>query len=90
MSRPMHNGWSREKLPDPNEIARDALRYVKANEFIRKLNHNSRWLTTPQMHELRNQALGGDVDGAFKRMSSLIIQGGWNGDKKMPILRGKG
>ena len=57
---------------DRQEIAREAVRYLKAQDFLRMLYKHSQYLTRQQMKTLRGQALNGDIDGAMRGLGTIM------------------
>lgn len=46
--------------------------YLKAHNFLTHLNESRRWVTAAEYKELREQALSGDVMGAWSRMNEIM------------------
>ena len=63
---------ARFMMPDEGEIRTDALRYVKAQEFIRRMYKHRDELSHNQMRDLRKIALDGDIMAANERMWEII------------------
>ena len=55
------------------DIRFKALNYANANSFLKELRDKSDRLTITQMHDLRLQALAGDVDGAKDGLRKIIM-----------------
>ena len=57
---------------DAEEIKVDQMRYVRAQEFIRRMHRHRHELTFDQMRDLRRIALDGDIMGANRAMWDIL------------------
>lgn len=62
-------------LPDQRAIRHDAMRYLRAQEFLRHLYKN-KVLTLDEKKRIRARALSGDVDGAMRELSDIVMERG--------------
>ena len=72
MGRRMGIDRARFTMPDEGEIRHDAIKYVKAQEFIRRMYKHRDVLSHNQMRDLRKIALDGDIMAANERMWKII------------------
>ncbi len=73
MVRTLDRGKVNPAPQDAREIRRDAMRFLRAHEFLRSLNQHRNDLSRQQLLTLRGQALAGDVDGAMKGLGRLLL-----------------
>lgn len=64
MARRMHQHAGEPKYPEQN--------YYDAALIMERMRRNRRFLTPQQRHDIRDQALSGDLDGASKRLGELL------------------
>lgn len=62
-------------LPDQRQLGHDAVRYLRAHDFLRHLYKN-KLLTLDEKRRIRARALSGDVDGAMRDLSDIVIERG--------------
>ena len=72
MGRRMGIDRARFMMPDEQEIKHDAIKYVRAQEFIRRMYKHRDELSHNQMRDLRKIALDGDIMAANERMWEII------------------
>lgn len=57
---------------DETSVEQDAMRYLKAREFIEKLRKHQKELDAQAYRTLRGQAISGDVQGAEKGLQRIL------------------
>lgn len=57
------------------EAKADAMRYLRANQFLSMLRAHLGDVTRQEFKTLRGQALKGDVEGAEKGLQTIIMRG---------------
>ena len=57
---------------NPNEIQRDAAKFLKAHMFTEKLRKYKLQLTMQEYGDLRQMALNGDLKGAEKKLEDIL------------------
>lgn len=62
-------------LPDQRAIRHDAMRYLRAQEFLRHM-YKSNVLTLDEKKRIRARALSGDVDGAMRELGDIVLERG--------------
>ncbi len=55
-----------------HSIRQDAKKYMMANMFIERLRKYNEVLTLNEYRMLREQALGGDLDGAKSKLDDIL------------------
>lgn len=60
------------EIVDMGELKSEQVRYVRAQEFIRRMRRHRRELTFDQMRDLRRIALDGDIMGANRAMWDIL------------------
>lgn len=68
--RRMHQP-GQERKPAPK---RDYRAYLIANSFLKHLNANAPYMTPDRYKELREQALCGDINGAYKGLEEVLTK----------------
>lgn len=58
-------------LPDQRAIRHDAMRYLRAQEFLRHM-YKCKLLTMDEKKRIRARALSGDVDGAMRELGDIV------------------
>lgn len=58
-----------------HEAQTDAMRYLRANQFLNTLREHLDELTRQEFKTLRGQALSGDIAGAEKGLQTIIMRG---------------
>lgn len=64
MSRPVYY--------DETSVPQDAMRYLKAREFLEKLRKHQNELDAQVYRTLKRQAISGDVQGAEKGLERIL------------------
>ena len=72
MGRSMGINRARVEPPDAREIKRTADRYLHAQHFLLRLYSHKNEITADQLHDLRRQAISGDIEGAAKGLFDAI------------------
>ena len=62
-------------LPDQRAIRHDAMRYLRAQEFLRHM-YKCKLLTLDEKKRIRARALSGDVDGAMRELGDIVMERG--------------
>lgn len=57
---------------DETAVEQDAMRYLKAREFLEKLRKHQNELDAQTYRTLKGQALSGDVQGAEKGLRRIL------------------
>ena len=50
-----------------------SMAYLHAHNFLTELKKQRKYLTVKQCHDLREQALNGEVDEAMKRLGRMLL-----------------
>lgn len=68
------------------ELSREA--YVKAQDFLARLNKCRHMLTTQEIMALRRQALHGDLEGAIEALNRMIARFYETNNTKLFVRKG--
>lgn len=75
MIRTLNRDMIDRPMPDQRAIRHDAMRYLRAQEFLRHLYKN-KVLTMDEKKRIRARALAGDVDGAMRELGDIVMERG--------------
>lgn len=75
MIRRLNRDMIDRALPDQRAIRHDAVRYLRAQDFLRHLYKN-RLLTMDEKKRIRARAMSGDVDGAMRELGDIVMERG--------------
>lgn len=73
MIRRLNRDMIDRALPDQRAIRHDAMRYLRAQEFLRHM-YKCKLLTMDEKERIRARALSGDVDGAMRELGDIVIE----------------
>lgn len=61
-----------KRMPDREKVSCEALRYLRAHDFIKHLYKCKNSMTRQELLTLRGQALKGDIDGAMRGLGTIM------------------
>ena len=68
----MINDEISKRVPNQQDVIRDAMRYLRAQDFIKHLYKCKSHMTRQELLTLCGQALNGDIDGAMRGLGTIM------------------